>query len=122
MFSPAERRYLALVSGSRSEGTDPDARLEAAFPNPVYRRKLLWGIRKKTVQAAADWELLSGAARAEERVLPRGTGTVPREVPLVEDPIVTLLHRVQGAFSRQAPSVGKRGRPARSAVEKERRP
>ncbi|HTT16108.1 MAG TPA: hypothetical protein VMH49_01950 [Thermoplasmata archaeon] len=92
MFSRREREFLhRLVRPG-----DPDGTVEA-FPNPVYRRKLLWSIRRKTARAVADWELLAAALRNDPRLgrVPEGTDAVP----LFREPFAALLR-----------SLGRRGR------------
>lgn len=91
MFSRAERQYLGILARSHRDGTDPDVALTALFPNPVYRRKLLWGIRRKAQRTAADLSLYAVAARAEVRVLPRAPAPEAPAIPLAEDPLVTFL-------------------------------
>lgn len=77
MFSQKEREFLALIAEHPEE---LDAFLSRRFPNPVYRRKLLWGIRKKAAVAAEDWELYVRAAQFDARVV---RPQLPEEAPSV---------------------------------------
>lgn len=100
MFSRRERDFLvALVRG---EGASEVSRrdLVSEFPNPIYRRKMLWGIRRKATRAVADWELYLRAARVESKVVPVSVGSdLP---PLATEPLVTLGRRVRSLL-RAAP-------------------
>jgi hypothetical protein len=111
MFSPAEREYLRLVSDGPSD--EASERLKAAFPNPAYRRKLMWGIRHKARRSLDDWQLYADAARDEERLLPRAAPADARNPPLYEDSIVVLLRalrqRLHGSRRRAGPGQGGRG-------------
>ncbi len=109
MFSRKERDFLTLIVRSAEEGEPARKALLTQFPNPVYRRKLLWGIRRKATGAAADWELYARAARVEARVLPGSLPSGP--VPLAADPIVTVFRQVRSLL-RPAP-----GRPRRPPPE-----
>lgn len=88
MFSRRERDFLTAVVRCEAAGDATQRALVDAFPNPIYRRKLLWGIRRKATRAAADWALYVRAARVESKVLP---GSAPSELPpLATEPLVTL--------------------------------
>ncbi len=100
MFSRKERDFLALVARCGNLGTQGREELEAQFPNPVYRRKLLWGIRRKAADAAADLELYAVAAQVESKVLPITRRDAP---PVVADPLVQLLRVVRAHLSRGEP-------------------
>lgn len=94
MFSRRERDFLGALVRCEGEGDVTQRRLVEAFPSSTYRRKMLWGIRRKAVSAAADWELYVRAARVESKVLP---GPVPSESPpLAADPLVTLGRTLRG--------------------------
>ena len=112
MFSRKERDFLTLVIRSAEEGETAREALLALFPNPTYRRKLLWGIRRKATGAAADWELYARAARVEAKVLPGSPPSGP--VPLAADPIVTVFRHVR-SFLRPAPGSPRRPPPERRA-------
>jgi hypothetical protein len=92
MFSHKEREFLRLLAEGAPE--ELPRLLQAKFPNPVYRRRLLWGIRHKALRAASDWELYSMAARKESRVVqpqsPDGSGTVPT----FSEPLAALIKRL----------------------------
>lgn len=88
MFSRTERTYLQVLV-DRSPGTT-ETSLEARFPNPVYRRKLMWGIRQKAARSLGDWQLYAEAARRDPRILPRESTGAPT-APLFVDPMVTIL-------------------------------
>jgi hypothetical protein len=119
MFSRRERDYLTLLVHCEREGDRAQRELLAAFPNPTYRRKLLWGIRRKAADAAADWELYAHAARVDPKVLP---GPLPsKPVPLAADPLVTELRRVQGLQSPPRRSVRPGSSPPDRAPRKEGR-
>ena len=119
MFSRAEREYLSVLARSEREGTDPSRALARLFPNPVYRRKLLWGIRRKAQRTAADLSLYATAARAEARVLPRPPSSALPAVPLAEDPLVTFLRYLASAVG--ARPARKTGREKRSASQERRK-
>jgi len=107
MFSPRERDFLELLVRSRAPHPGRGGELLMRFPNPIYRRKLLWGIRRKAARAAGDWELYVRVARIDPRVLPEsGRNAVP---PLAVDPLVAL-----GPTLRSVLRVGRRT-PARLA-------
>ncbi len=97
MFSPAEREFLRLL-GEPGDGT-PEARLARRFPNPVYRRRLLWGIRRKARAASEDWALYARAAASDARVV-RPAGEAPTSVPRYAEPIAALLERLIAASKR----------------------
>ncbi len=103
MFSRKERDLLAILAESRRKGRDPQTALAEAFPNPVYRRKLLWGIRQKASGAAQDLELYLEAAQQDRRVVApaRNEG----RYPVAADPLVSLLRAIQG-FVGTAPAKG----------------
>ena len=42
MFSPRERDFLAILARDAAEDHLMQRRLTETFPNPVYRRKLVW--------------------------------------------------------------------------------
>jgi hypothetical protein len=88
MFSRRERDFLKALVRSGSAGGTSRFELEDSFPNPIYRRKLLWGIRRKAARAAEDWELYARAARAESRVLPELGASGPP--PLATEPMAAL--------------------------------
>ncbi len=118
MFSRAEREYLGVLAQSQREGTDPTRALARLFPNPVYRRKILWGIRRKAQRTAADLSLYAIAARAESRVLPRPPSAGTSTVPLTEDPLLTFLrYLASGLGSRPTPKTGS-GSPTGSRDER----
>ena len=103
MFSRKEKDVLAILAESRRKGRDPRTALAAAFPNPAYRRKLLWGIRQKASGAAKDLELYLEAARQDRRVVAPARGGGP--YPVAADPLVSLLRAVQG-FVGASPTKG----------------
>jgi len=107
VFSRRERTFLGLVVECDRAGDPSQRALRRAFPNPVYRRKLMWGIRRKTAAAAADWALYTDAARVDDRVRP-SAGSDP-EIPLVAEPVAVLVRRVEALFRRSVA----RGRPPR---------
>lgn len=116
MFSRRERDFMAALV--RCDGHDAVAYREllAAFPNPTYRRKLLWGIRRKAASATEDWDLYVRAARVESKVLP--VASPSGSPPLVADPLLNLMRSVQGLFrstprSRTSPSHRDRDSPRR---------
>ncbi len=98
MFSRKERDFLTLVARGGERGVGGRTELEAQFPNPVYRRKLLWGIRRKAADAAADLELYAVAARVESKVLPIARREAP---PVAVDPLVQLLRGVRTLLGRE---------------------
>ena len=89
MFSRAEREFLELLAeGPAGVG---ERRLRERFPNPVYRRKLLWGIRREASAAAEDWALYTRATEREARVLPSSAGEDRASIPTVTEPFAALL-------------------------------
>jgi hypothetical protein len=111
MFSRREREFLGAVVRGEASGDDTQRELLEAFPNPIYRRKMLWGIRRKVTRATADWALYLRAARVESRVVP---GTVPSGLPpLAVEPLVTLGRRVKSFMkpARSSPSARPREAP-----------
>ncbi len=98
MFSERERLYLDLVARSSDDPETGRRALVSAFPNPAYRRKLLWGIRRKAADAAVDWQRYAAAALVEEKVLP-GSKAAPPPL-LVEEPLVTMLRGLQALVTR----------------------
>ncbi len=115
MFSPRERDFLAILARDAAEDHLMQRGLVETFPNPVYRRKLLWGIRNKAARAAADWDLYSRAARADSRILPGAA--LSQAPPLFADPLVTVLggvrrllkpNRSRSVPGNDAPRVGGR--------------
>ena len=114
MFSPRERDFLDRLVRSRTAGDRDAPDLERAFPNPIYRRKLLWGIRRKASQGAADWELYLRAARVDTRVLPGSRG--PDPPPLATEPMVSLGRALRSLVRRsRRPPTGPRGSVEREA-------
>ena len=96
MFSRAERAFLERVAhGPRASVRGA---LESQFPNPVYRRKLMWGIRRKASRSMADWQLYWAAAEQDERLLPREGSGEPS--PLFADPLVTLVEEFHRVWAR----------------------
>lgn len=106
MFSPAERSFLRSTI-ENSAGAFP-SRLESQFPNPAYRRKLMWGIRQKAGRSFADWQLYLQAAQREPRILPRATSSDATSAPLFADPLVTLFQELRRRLSRRPRSSGDR--------------
>ncbi|HTW55225.1 MAG TPA: hypothetical protein VMG36_02100 [Thermoplasmata archaeon] len=98
MFSPAERRCLALIADGPAEAAE--ARLARAFANPTYRRKLLWGIRQKAGRSIADWQLYAAAADRDPRVLPRPPTGASGRVPVVREPFAAAVDRLRSLFRR----------------------
>jgi hypothetical protein len=97
MFSRTERAYLRLLTEGPGTATGP--RVEAQFPNPAYRRKLLWGIRRKASHSLEDWQLYAEAARREPRILPLGPGHAAEPHPIFVDPLVTMLESLRRAWA-----------------------
>ena len=98
MFSRAERAFLERVAhGPRASVRGA---LESQFPNPVYRRKLMWGIRRKASRSMADWQLYWAAAERDERLLPRETSREGSS-PLFADPLVTLIEDFRRVWARR---------------------
>ncbi len=116
MFSRKEREFLETLSRGRLDDPRTARALEAAFPNPAYRRKLLWGIRRKVEGAMDDWRLFLVASRAEKKVWPRPSTPREDDVPLFSDPLAAALlgleRRRQGRAPERAkgPTSGKRRR------------
>lgn len=117
MFSRRERDFLvALVRGGGAAEVC-QRELVHAFPNPIYRRKMLWGIRRKATRAVADWDLYLRAAQVESKVVPLGVASyLP---PLATDPLVTLGRKVRSLL-RAAPR-SRAARPRDGHREEERR-
>jgi hypothetical protein len=105
VFSRTERAYLKILSEGRE--CTASARLEVAFPNPVYRRKLMWGIRQKTSSSLVDWQLYSRAANRDPRILPRDVSDADGLRPLVADPLVTFFDELRGIWARRRSSNGR---------------
>lgn len=93
MFSPKERDFLELIARCAVRGEEGQSALLAAFPNPTYRRKLLWGIRRKASDAVSDLQLYVLAASVESKVLP--APSPGQSVPLAADPLVTLIRALR---------------------------
>lgn len=106
MFSRKERDFLAILVRCERAGDAAQRELMAAFPNPTYRRKLLWAIRRKAADAATDWELFADAARVESKVLPGSPAA--RSPPLAVDPLVPLVRGVQRLLKRRRRTTGSR--------------
>ncbi|MFZ0890876.1 MAG: hypothetical protein WB778_05165 [Thermoplasmata archaeon] len=87
MFSRKERDYLLTIVLATRRGVDPERRLAARFPRPVYRRKLLWSIREKAERALADWNLYNEAAATERRILPPRHDPPNVALPVYSDPL-----------------------------------
>ncbi len=101
MFSRRERDFLSLLlQAEEGRSSRPGATLASSFPNPTYQRKMLWGIRRKAAEAIPDLELYLKVAQVQPKVLPAELPRGGGHVPLAEDPLVTLLHSVQGLGSR----------------------
>lgn len=119
MFSRKEREFLELLAREGPGATSEAPALVRAFPNPVYRRKLLWGIRKKVDAAMGDLELFADAAEADRKVLPDRVELPSGVPPLYADPLVLLLRRAKAklrarpagpsARGRRGPGSGRRG-------------
>ncbi len=107
MFSRTEREFLRLL-GEGPVASRGDV-VRARFPNPVYRRKLLWGIRRKAAAAAADWTLYTRAAEREARVVRPSPGEREAIVPRVTEPFAGLFLLLAQARASRARS-GPRGR------------
>ena len=104
MFSRREREYLRLVAGSGA----PGPRVERRFPNPAYRRKLLWGIRRKTEAARADWELYEKALRIDRRVRGAAADAPEGPVRVYSDPFATAYERVRTSLRRRGARAARR--------------
>ncbi len=102
MFSPREREYLRLLAEPPVRGLE----LGLAFPNPVYRRKLSWGIRRKVVEALPDWELYAAAAERSARIRVVVPPSGPETVPVYTDPFISVVRAMRSALGRKptAPS------------------
>ncbi|MGA7923042.1 MAG: hypothetical protein WCA77_03610 [Thermoplasmata archaeon] len=109
MFSRREREFLRLLVEGPPEATA--ALLARRFPNPAYRRRLLWGIRKKATAASEDWELYARAATREARVVrPRGPEREGR-IPSYTEPLASLYEWLVGASRvSKSPTNPKRNR------------
>ena len=105
MFSPAERRFLSEIVDGPADAVE--LRLARTFPNPAYRRKLLWGIRRKAGRSIGDWQLYAAAADRESRVLPPRETETAGTVPIVREPFAVAVDRLRRLVRR-----GRRGRPA----------
>jgi hypothetical protein len=103
VFSRKEREFLKLLT----EGSDNELsnELMAQFPNPGYRRRLLWTIRRKAAAAARDWALYSQAADRENRVLPAPDRSEEPPVPRYTEPLAALVERLSSRRIRQ-PAAG----------------
>jgi hypothetical protein len=108
MFSRAEREFLRLLSETPSP--EVDERIRARFPNPVYRRKLRWGIRRKASAALSDWTLYHRAVEQEARLVPPARASVPGEVPVVTEPFAALGRLLTGRPRTRRPSGADAGR------------
>jgi hypothetical protein len=100
MFSRKERDFLELLERARHGDRSADEDLEAAFPSAAYRRKLLWGIRRKAALASDDWELYARVAEVESRVLPRPPTGPKVPILVAEDPLVRVLRQARRALRR----------------------
>lgn len=108
MFSHKESEFLRIVA--RTPNASLEEALRVRFPNPVYRRKLMWGIRRKASRSLDDWQLYREAAERDSRLLPRGGSGGPS--PLFADPLVTLIDDVRRAFARHRQRTRPWGGPA----------
>jgi hypothetical protein len=105
MFSRAERAFLESIA---SEGRAADRP-----PGPVgisdgYRRKLIWGIRRKASRSYSDWALYTAAVRKEVRLLPLEPVATP---PVHVDPVATIFdefHRRLRRLARPTPPTPRR--------------
>ena len=100
MFSKREREFLGLLADAAANRDRGWAALLAAFPRAGYRRKLLWGLRRKVHAAAADWQLYSKAAPLRPTSGPRGAPKA--ELPVFDDPLLSLFVRARRAAPRSA--------------------
>jgi len=89
VFSRTEREFLRTVADAAGETVE--ARLEGAFPNPAYRRKLMWGIRQKARRSLSDWRLYAAAAGLDPRLLPRESDASSPAPPVFADSVVSML-------------------------------
>ena len=114
VFSRTERVFLKVLADSPPPSGD--ARLEQVFPNPVYRRKLMWGIRQKAGASLEDWRLYTEAARRDSRLLPREAEGAEASRPLFADPIVGVVESLKRTLRRRAkdPKAAAVPRPGRS--------
>lgn len=88
LFSRREHDFLVALVRSKATRDASRRYLLRSFPNPIYRRKMLWGIRRKARRAAADWDLYLRAATVECKVLPGAVDSEPP--PLATEPLVSL--------------------------------
>jgi hypothetical protein len=91
MFSRAELLYLTTVSEGDTAGWE--RRIEERFPNPAYRRKIRWGIRRKAQRSSDEWSLFLAAAERDGSLRPRDTSQ--GSPPVYEDLLVELLGRLR---------------------------
>ena len=104
MFSRKEREFLELVARCGPGGPVAYGALVRAFPNPAYRRKLVWGIRRKAANGAADWQLYARAAAVDSKVLPE---PLPSDAPpRAADPIVSVLRELRRRIAGPRRPVG----------------
>ena len=101
MFSRTERTFLQRLVEGRPESAS--SRLEQEFPNPTYRRKLMWGIRQKASRSLADWQLYVEAARRDPRLLPHGSEAGSSSPPVFEDPIVVFFEGIRQRLTARRP-------------------
>ena len=106
MFSGKEREYLDLIVRSQSQSRPVEDTLAVRFPNPTYRRKLLWVIRRKASRGFADWALYAEAAEIDPRILPREPDRRDRSPPLFADSLITALRKLRRQVARLHPSDG----------------
>ena len=99
MFSRAERSFLQFLADEPA--ATAQRRLESEFPNPTYRRKLMWGIRRKADRSLADWQLYLAAAEREERLLPRSRAHGAGQHPVFADPLVPLMEDFRRFWARR---------------------
>jgi hypothetical protein len=108
VFSRKERDYLLTIVQASRRGADPERRLVARFPNPVYRRKLLWSIRAKAERALTDWNLYHEAAATEPRILPQRLDPPDVALPVYSDPLfVPAMRGLERGFARLRRSIKK---------------
>lgn len=96
MFSRREREYLRLLADRPLGGGGAEER----FPNPVYRRKLAWAVRRKAAAAIGDWELYCAAARHSTGVRLAASPGGEEAVPVFADPIVVAWRRLRASVAR----------------------
>jgi hypothetical protein len=108
MFSRTEREFLELLASAPAASVEELVR--GRFPNPVYRRKLFWGIRRKASAAAADWALYRRAAEREVRVRPAAPHDPLVPVPTVTEPFAALVKRLHPARRPRADPTSGGGR------------